>query len=156
MPILPVSKIALYDLSKRFVLKSDHQLNISHHVVNGVVLPHFDAVESLSHLCVDDEENLEVSYEFFLAGLLPSVECEGADFALTATTVRLKTVDAPDLTRFLHAHQVLVKARGHHLSVSGDRLCPEALRVLFLLINDHVGVVPILCLHGTGPWLQVS
>jgi hypothetical protein len=150
LPIFPVCKISLDNFSKRFILKPYHQLYISHHVLYGVVLPHFDAVESFAHLCVDHEKNLEVSHQLLFTCFLPGVESEGTHLALAAATVRLETVDTLDLTGFLHADQVLVETRRNYVGVGGDWLCSKSLWILFFFVDDHVRVVSIICLHGAG------
>lgn len=70
--------------------------------------------------------------------------------------VRLQAVYPPDLAGFLHADEVFVKTGRDDIGVGWDRLCSEALHVLFLLIDDHVGVVPIISLHGASLRLEIS
>lgn len=51
---------------------------------------------------------------------------------------------------------MFVEAGRDDIWVGGDGLRSEALHVLFLLIDNHVGVVSIISLHGANLRLQIS
>jgi hypothetical protein len=82
LPILPVDEICFDYLVQGVVLKAHHELDISNHVLYGVILPNFNSIEPLADLSVDDEEDLEVAHQLLLSCLFSGFEGKSPHFLI--------------------------------------------------------------------------